>query len=112
MVKLLCSYLDLHSGGGVVCTRVLTSPGGKLLINADANANDGKITVRVSDPQRKVIAGFDHADTIPFHGNATAAEIAWREKSIDELKEKPVRLEFFIQSCDLYSFCASPINSP
>jgi hypothetical protein len=92
--------------GGVVCTRVLRWPGGKLLMNAAAK--DGQVTVRVSGPDRKVVPGFDHGDCVVFRGDATAAEVAWKGKSMDELKDRPVRLEFFIQSCDLYSFRAAP----
>lgn len=91
--------------GGMVCTRVLRWPGGKLLMNAAAK--EGQVTVRVSGPDRKMIAGFDHGDCEVFRGDATAAEVAWKGKSIDELKGKPIRLEFFIQNCDLYSFRAA-----
>lgn len=91
-------------GGGVVCTRVLRWPGGKLLVNAAAK--EGQLTVRVSGPDRKVLPGFDHADCQVFRGDATAAEVTWKGKSIAELRGQPIRLEFFIQKCDLWSFRA------
>jgi hypothetical protein len=91
--------------GGVVCTRVLRWPGGKLLVNAAAK--EGQLTVRVSGPDRKVLPGFDHEDCPVFRGDATAAEVTWKGKSIDELRGQPIRLEFFIQKCDLYSFRAA-----
>jgi len=101
-------FVSLHgpSGGGVVCTRVLRWPGGELFVNAAAPA--GRLTVRVSDPNRRVIPGFDHVDCRAFQGDSTAARIAWSDKSLDELRGEPIRLEFFIQDGDLYSFRAAP----
>ena len=93
------------SGGGVVCTRTLRWPGGKLLVNASASG--GELTVRVSGPDRKVLEGFDHADCQTFAQDSTAAEIAWNGRSIDALKDQPIRLEFFLKNCDLYSFRAA-----
>jgi hypothetical protein len=93
------------AGGGVVCTRVLRWPGGRLLINCAAE--EGKVTVRVSDPNRKVIPGFDHANCLPFQGDSTAAEIAWRDAQIDDLKGKELRLEIYLENADLYSIRSS-----
>lgn len=92
-------------GGGVVCTRVLEWPGGKLVINAAAKT--GRVTVRVSDPARKVLPGFDHADCRVFQDDQTSAEIDWKDHSIDQLRGRPIRLEFFLQDADLYSFRAT-----
>ncbi len=92
-------------GGGVVCTRVLRWPGGDLLVNAAAK--DGRLTVRVSGPDRKPIPGLDHDDCNVFQGDATSARITWKRRSIDELRGQSIRLEFFVQSGDLYSFRAA-----
>src|SRR5262249_27914069 len=88
-------FVSLHGpkDGGVICTRVPRWPGGKLLMNAAAK--DGQVTARVSGPDRKVIAGFDHGDCTVFRGDATAAEVTRKGKSIDELKGQSIRLEFF-----------------
>lgn len=100
-------FISLHgpAGGGVVCTRTVLWPGDKLSVNA-AVADKGKLTVRVSDDQRKVIPGFDHSDCVPVANDATTIGIRWKEHSIEELKGKPLRLEFFLQDADLYSFRA------
>jgi hypothetical protein len=76
-----------------------------LSINASTEA-EGKVTVRISGPDRKPLAGFDHADCKPFSGDSTAAEIQWNGGVIQKLEGKAVRLEFFVQSGDLYSFRA------
>ncbi|HEX5102624.1 MAG TPA: hypothetical protein VFV87_02355 [Pirellulaceae bacterium] len=94
------------AGGGVVCTRVLTWPGGKLLVNATTGPA-GQLTVRISDADRKVLPGFDYADCVPFTGDSTAVQIAWKSASIEDLQGQDLRLEIFIQDADLYSFRAT-----
>src|SRR5262245_18317837 len=44
--------------GGVICSRRLRWPGGKLLLNADAR--HGELRVRVSDELRKPLQGYDY----------------------------------------------------
>jgi hypothetical protein len=91
--------------GGVICTRKILWPGGKLLVNADAA--DGELSVRVTDARRKVIPGLDYDDCAAFSGDAVAHEVAWQDKSIDSLAGKVVRFEFFLKDADLYTFRAS-----
>lgn len=88
--------------GGVVCTRALRWPGGKLFVNADAH--HGELTVRVSDELRKPLAGYDYADCQPFTGDSVAHEVAWKGKSLDAMKGRVIRLEFLLKNADLYTF--------
>jgi len=91
--------------GGVVCTRALRWPGGKLLVNADAH--QGELKVRVSDELRKPLAGYDYADCKPFAGDSVAHEVAWKGKTMDSLKGQVIRLEFLLKDADLYTFHAT-----
>ncbi|HCN76337.1 MAG TPA: hypothetical protein DIT13_03965, partial [Verrucomicrobiales bacterium] len=91
-------------GGGVVVTRLLKWPGGKLMLNADAAK--GELKVRVSDATRKVIPGFDYTDCEPFTGDSTALEMKWRGQSLDALAGKELRFEFFLREADLFTFRA------
>lgn len=91
--------------GGVVCTRALRWPGGKLIVNADAQA--GELTVRVSDELRKPLAGFDYADCEVFKGNKVAHEVTWKGQSLDAFAGKTIRLEFQLRDADLYTFRAA-----
>ncbi len=93
------------AGGGVVCTRQLRWPGGKLLVNADAYA--GELSVRVSGERRKPLPGFDYADCAAFSGDSTAHEITWKANTLDGLTGQVIRIEFFLKNADLYSFRAS-----
>jgi hypothetical protein len=88
--------------GGVVCTRAIRWPGGKLLVNADAH--EGELKVCVSDELRKPLPGFDYADCIAFTGDSVAHEITWRKKTANSLKGQIIRLEFQLKDADLYTF--------
>ncbi len=94
------------AGGGVVATRRLIWPGGDLTINADAS--DGEITVRISDAKRKPLPGFDHADNAKFTGDETAHIVKWGGQSLEALKGREIRIEFFLRDADLYTFRAAP----
>jgi hypothetical protein len=97
-------------GGGVIVTRPLLWPGGKLLVNADASG--GELKVRVSDGRRKVLPGFDYADCQPIQADGVRCEVAWKNGSIDSLAGQTVRLEFFLRAADLYTFRATGPEAP
>jgi len=91
--------------GGVVCTRAIRWPGGALVVNADAS--DGILRVRISDEQRKPIPGFDYEGCETLQDDCVAHEVIWKDHSMYDLKGKTLRLEFFLQDADLYTFRAS-----
>lgn len=91
--------------GGVLCTRKLVWPGGKLVVNADVD--EGELRVRVSDPQRQVIPGFDYDDCVTFREDSVAHEVSWKESAIDSLTGKVIRLEIFLKNADIYTFRAT-----
>jgi hypothetical protein len=101
-------FISMHgpAGGGVVCTRQIRWPGGKLFVNADAHA--GQLQVRVSGDRRKALPGFDYADGQPFTGDNVSQEITWKGQTLDTLKGQVIRLEFQLKNADLYSFRAAP----
>lgn len=93
-------------GGGVVCTRSLIWPGGNLAINAAAT--DGVLRVRVSDAERRPIDGFNYEDGDDFSGDRVSHTVRWGRRSLNELKGRTIRLEFFLQKADLFTFRAVP----
>ena len=93
------------ANGGVLCTRKLVWPGGKLVVNADAH--EGELNVRVSDEHRKVLPGFDYDDCVTFQGDDVAHEISWQEASIESLAGKLIRLEIFLKNAEIYTFRAT-----
>jgi hypothetical protein len=92
-------------GGGVVCTRSIIWPGGDLVVNAAASA--GVLRVRVSDDRRKPIDGFNYDDCNEFSGDSVASQIRWKDRSLDDLKGQTIRLEFYLQNADLFTFRAT-----
>jgi hypothetical protein len=91
-------------GGGVVCTRTLRWPVGTLFVNA--NAREGLLRMRVSDKDRRPTVGFDYDDCQPFHGDGTAHDVTWGDRSLDTLQGRIIRLEFFLRNAELYTFRA------
>ena len=99
--------------GGVVCTRRMIWPGGNLHVNCDTtllDAKPGELKVRIVDAARKVLPGFDYADSIPFNGDKTSHQVTWKGRNIDSVKGRELRLEFFLTRADLFTFRAIPVN--
>jgi hypothetical protein len=92
------------ASGGVVCTRQIRWPGGALRINADAH--EGELRVRVSDPLRKPLTGYNYEDGAPFTGDSVSHEVTWGDRSLEALKGQAIRIEFFLKNADLYTFRA------
>jgi hypothetical protein len=92
------------AGGGMIVSRRITWPGGALLLNAAARG--GEVKVRVSDEKRVPLAGFDFENGAAFTGDSLAHPMTWGGRSLDGLKGKVIRLEFFLREADLYTFRA------
>lgn len=90
--------------GGVVITRQIQWPGGRLLLNADAG--EGELKVRLSDAKRHVLEGFDYDDCVPLDTDSVRHTVRWKEKSIESLKGQTIRLEIFLKNADLFTFRA------
>ncbi len=104
-------------GGGVVCTRTLRWPGGDLQVNVNAKlqaasgsepAQPGTLKVRVSDAGRQPIEGWNYDDCEPFDGDAVRHTVRWNGRSLHALQGQTIRLEFYLQNADLFSFVATP----
>jgi hypothetical protein len=98
-------FLSMHApkAGGMVVTKLVTWPGGDLVVNCDVP--QGEMRVRVSDQRRDGVAGFDFKDCVPLSGDSVAHKITWQGHALEELKGRNIRLEFyFAKAADLYSF--------
>lgn len=100
-------FVSVHgpANGGVLVTRQIKWPGGKLLVNAAAS--EGELKVRVTDARRKVIDGFDYDDCVPFTSDRVSHEITWKQNAIDSLAGQVIRFEFLLKNADLYSMRAT-----
>ncbi len=88
--------------GGVICTRKIKWPGGRLSLNA--NASQGELKVRVTDARRKVLPGFDYEDCNAFTSDVVAHDMTWKKKTMDSLAGQTIRFEFFLRDAALYTF--------
>lgn len=96
------------AGGGVVCTRLLTWPGGELVINANAGQG-GEVKVRVSDAFRKPVQGYGFDEGKAFTGDSIEHVFAWKGgHTLAALAGTQLHLEFYLRDADLFSFRAGP----
>lgn len=76
----------------------------KMCLNAKV---DGRLQVRLLDPEGRPIAGFDADDCEPIRGDSVAHPVRWA-KPLAGLRDKPVRIEFRLANARLYGFELAP----
>ena len=94
--------------GGVVITRLLRWPDGGLFLNtAPADPEkESKATVRVSDPIRDLIEGYDHTDCGALTGGVRQ-RVTWKNgRTMEDFSGKVIRLEIFLENADLFTLVA------
>ena len=96
-------YVAREAGAtvGVLRTPPLILEGDRITLNVDAR--DGEARVQLLDENGTPVPGFSLADCQPIRDNALAATVEWG-RSLDELPEKPVRLEFSLRNARLFAF--------
>ena len=83
-------------------TRPLRIEGDKLVINGVAQ---GEITAEITDPQGlHTLPGWGREDCHPVTGDQLSAELSWSGRDLSELAGKHVRIRFYLDNADLYSF--------
>jgi hypothetical protein len=93
---------------GYMLTKPLRCPGGKLYINAKtAGTGFVRVAARRGDGVNDGdwIEGWSFDDGPAFTGDSTDATLIWKSgKSFDSLKGDAIRLHFWMQKAELYSF--------
>jgi hypothetical protein len=98
--------LGSPAGGGVIVTRMLRWPGGRLEVNADAAK--GGLTVRVLDYDLRPLPEFSAEPSLPIAGDRVRHEVVWRGADLGRLEGRAIRLEFTMKGVvDLYAFQAT-----
>lgn len=83
-------------------TRPLRIEGDRLVINGVAL---GEITAEITDPQGlHALPGWGREDCDSVTGDQLAAELSWSGRDLSELAGKHVRIRFYLENADLYSF--------
>jgi hypothetical protein len=88
-------------GQGKLRTRLVTLEGESLALNVDAS--HGELSAQILDAGGRPIPGFRFADFRAIHADELVAPARWK-RSVSELKDKAVRIEFALRSAKLYGF--------
>jgi hypothetical protein len=89
---------------GNMLTHPLTFTGKELRLNAATGAA-GQIAVELQDDRSNPIPGFTLADCQPFSGDSLDHALAWKNGAdISSLAGKPIKLRWFLNDADVYSF--------
>ncbi len=89
--------------GAHMTTRPLMFSGGRLFVNAGTVGSC--LRVACVDEEGKDVPGFSWDDCHGFIGNATTAEIRWKNGArLGKLAGRPIRFRFQLDRGDLYAF--------
>ena len=96
---------------GTLVTKPFIWPGGRLLLNASSLGGGGNGTLRteVLDRDLSPIPGMGREDADPALNDSTSMEQTWEGTGtrIEALKGAEIRLKFYLERYDLFSFRAS-----
>lgn len=100
-------FASLTDGGegGEILTTKLEFRGKHLFINAACEL--GSIYVEILDEQSNVIEGYSKQDCIPVSTDSTKVEIKWKNKSLDEISNRVIKIRFHLDHASIYSFWIS-----
>lgn len=91
---------------GYLTTRTISFNGSYFFVNADVK---GELKVELLDAAGNPLQGFTRKDCLPMKINSTKYLIQWRNKTdLANLKNKPVKIRFYVNDGDLFAFWISP----
>jgi hypothetical protein len=95
---------------GTLVTKPFTWPGGSLIVNAACLGGTGNGTLRteVLTEDLKPIPGLTRDDADSLGNDGTRQAVTWKKDpaAIERLKGQTIRLKFYLDDFDLYSFRA------
>lgn len=100
-------FVSMHtSGEGFLTTRNVVFDGNYFFVNADVK---GELRVELLDANGKPIPGYTKGECKPMKANSTKQLIQWKNRpDVAGLKNKQVKIKFYLTDGDLYSFWISP----
>lgn len=105
-------FMSMHAGNteGFLVTEKLSFDGKYFFVNVDVRNENSTLTVELLDESSKPISGFTKEDCLLIKGvNSTKQMVTWKgNKDLSSLKGKNIRVKFYLQQGDLYSFWISP----
>ena len=102
-------FVSLRAGAqeGFIDTRPAAIEGRRLLVNAAAVG--GRLRAAITDQGgRNILAGWEPEQSVAITGDHTRTELSWAGRNLAELAGKSVRIRFYLQNADLYSFWVEP----
>lgn len=88
---------------GMLLTRPFICEGDMLQINSACP--EGRVRVEILNTVGKIYKGYEKEACIAFTGDNLRQEIKWNNnKNLSQLKGKDIRLRFYLQNAELYSF--------
>jgi hypothetical protein len=100
----LDGFVSLHAGNseGVVLTRQIRT-GDQTHLRV--NASHGMVSTELLNDKFEPIPGFTRADAQVIREDLISKQVSWRGHSdLSSLRGKVVRIRFYLQDADLYSF--------
>jgi hypothetical protein len=94
---------------GVLTTQPLVCPGGRLLVNADAQG--GSVRVEVLDERGCPLPRFEREQSQPLTEDAVATPMTWVSMPhLNVLTNRPIRLRFYLENARLFAFRFTPTD--
>lgn len=99
-------FISVNAGThpGELQTKTITFSGQSLVLNYSTSAA-GSIRVEIQDQHGQPIPGYSREECEIIYGDTIAGRVRWNEsRDLSALAGQSVRLRFFLQEADLYSF--------
>ena len=103
-------FVSVSAGddGGMMLTRPLAYPGGKLRINARTTTNDGFIKVAVREAEGSRDGWwpntFRFEQSVAFNGDSLDHPMTWSTEKLGAFPSRTFRLHFWLENAELFSF--------
>jgi hypothetical protein len=110
MAKLRRDGFASMSGTGQLTTSTLTFNGEYFFVNANVC---GSLKVELLNADNTVINGFSQDECVAVSSaDATKVQISWKNnKTLSTIKDKKIKVKFYLTDGDLYSFWISPYTT-
>ncbi|GAA0473322.1 hypothetical protein [Alkalibacterium indicireducens] len=97
------AYMTDVENSGNLLTNTIEFSGNHLFVNT--NCLKGKLYAEILDENYNVIDGFSADESIAIKNqDNTKTQLTWQIESIGKLKNRPVKIRFYLENAELYSF--------
>lgn len=105
-------FVSMNAGNeeGFLVTESLIFDGSYFFVNANVANKNAELLVELLDENSNVLPGYSRSDCLSLKGkDKTKILVTWkRYKDVSELKNKVIRVKFYLTQGDIYAFWVSP----